>query len=113
MPVPTKSRIIGREPLEEVPKNSLYFDKMKMEGRKEPYAGIQSMLVHSAEDRYDRKYLPQRDPNDMELPVNYEPYGVQKILRDELRKLHEQVMEELRQYDLKHSKKVPTRKGGK
>lgn len=113
MPVPTKSFILEREPLEEVPKNSLYFDKMKMEGRKEPYAGIQSMLVHSAEDKYERDRLPQRDPRDMELPVNYEPYGVQKLLIEELRKLHERVEEELRQYDLKHSKKVPTRKGGK
>lgn len=111
MPVPTKSRILGRAPLEEVPQNSLYFDKMKMEGRKEPYAGIQSMLVHSAEDRYERKHLPQRDPNDMGLPVNYEPYGTQKLLMDELDKLMDRVEEELRQYDMKH--KVPTRKGGK
>lgn len=112
MGVPTKSKILGRAPREEVPKNSLYFDKMAMEGRSEPYAGIESMLVHSAEDKYERDQLPQRDPNDMELPVNSEPYGVQKSLMEELRKLNEQVQEELRQYDLKH-RKVPTRKGGK
>lgn len=113
MPVPTQSKILGRAPLEEVPQNSLYFDKMKMEGRKEPYAGIQSMLVHSAEDKYERDRLPQRDPGDMDLPVNYEPYGVQKLLMEELRKLSDEVEAKLRQYDMKHRGKVPTRKGGK
>ena len=112
MTVPTQSKILGRAPLEEVPKNSLYFDKMAMEGRSEPYAGITSMLVHSAEDKYERDRLPQRDPNDMGLPVNYEPYGTQKLLMDELDKLMDRVEEELRQYDMKH-RKVPTRKGGR